>query len=100
MSLNPEGQIDPANPEFHDRPMWCVYGAISYPQFGCLRIKTTKRGLMMEVYSVRLGKPGFYEMSFTLDQFLAQWKMHFFFADHDDFMEFVFFLTTPKGVRR
>lgn len=90
--------IDATLPEFHNRPLWCVYGPQCFPTMFCCKILHHPQGcLTIWGYSVYRRQPGFR----TLGRDLSEWAADHeavFFAEQIHALQFLANITTPaKG---
>lgn len=82
-----------------DTPLWCVYGAKSFPSIiVCKILKDPKYGLIIWGYSIYKRQPGFRTLGQRLSDWLAS-EYHenaFFFEKQVDAIAYINELVTPK----
>jgi hypothetical protein len=92
---NEVSTIDPTNPEFHYRPIWCVYGPDCFPTLFCCKINARNGELTVWGYSVYRRSPGFRTLGVELTKW-ADERVAAFFAEHEAALAHLAKLTTPR----
>lgn len=98
-------EIDPADPYWHGRPLWVVYGPKCSPTFIAAKLRAyTEKHVLLPIgysgpvvciwgYSVYKRVPGFRTLGISVTELE---KPHLF-ADQDEALAYLKKLTTPMG---
>lgn len=85
------------NEEYHDIPLWCVYGAASFPSIVCCKALRGHDGTVnIWGYSVYRNSPGFRTIGMSVLSWAVGSDMKFFTTIDGAFAELKKLLT-PKG---
>lgn len=91
--------IEVNNEQYHDIPLWCVYGPDSFPSILCCKIQRRTEGLVIWGFSIYKRSPGFRTLGITVEEWRKRYDKCKFFDKHEDAIELIMKLTTPKGAK-
>lgn len=94
-----DNAINPADIDYRDKPLWCVYGPACFPTMICCKVNDASGKLAIWGYSVYRRSPGFR----TLGRYLNQWTAEnnaVFFADQNHALDFLKKITWPRIKQR
>lgn len=92
-------KIDPLKPEFHNIPIWCVYGYDCFPQLICCRLSEGHGSINIWGFSIYKRSPGFRTIGLPVDDWRKKYDKCVFFSTQDSALEYLKKLTTPKGIK-
>ena len=94
--MNVNSSIDVTDPQYHGRPLWCVYGPDCFPTLFCCKVTMGyDRSLNIWGYSVYRRQAGFRTLGLEVTAWAAK-SDAVFFSEHSAAIAHITELTTPK----
>lgn len=93
--MKAKNEIDPLDMQFHDIPLWCVYGYDCFPEIMACKLNYNG-GLNIWGYSVYKRQPGYRTLGQDVQKWMKRYIMVKFFAKQEDAIMFISNLVTPK----
>lgn len=93
-----------SDPTIVNRPLWVVYGPDCFPSILSCKLKYSKQILTIWGYSIYRRSPGFRTLGQDVDIWMDRvqaggGRVPEFFDDHEQALELIRKLTTPKGAK-
>ena len=93
--MKAENEINPLDMQYHDVPLWCVYGYDCFPEIIACTLNYNG-AVNIWGHSVYKRQPGYRTLGQNVETWMKGYKMVKFFAKQEHAIMFISKLVTPK----